>query len=63
LISKTDEIKENILEYENYLNEALTSTAKKNTDELESLRSQAIQYCWYKEHTLGTLVDLRQSRE
>jgi hypothetical protein len=63
LISKTDEIKENILEYENYLNEALTSTAKKNTDELESLRSQTSQYRWDKENMEATLVDLRQSRE
>jgi chromosome segregation ATPase len=44
-------------------NEALTAKAKKNTDELESLRSQTIQYRSDKEHTDSTLVDLRQSLE
>jgi hypothetical protein len=63
LISKKDEIKENTLEYENDLNEALTSTAKKNIHELESLRSESIQYRVDKEHTEATLVELRQSLE
>ena len=47
----------------NSQNESLTLTAKKNTDELELLRSQAIQYRADKEHSDATLVDLRQSRE
>ena len=44
-------------------NEALTATANKNTDELELLRSQTIQYRADKEHSDATLVDLRQSLE
>jgi chromosome segregation ATPase len=44
-------------------NEALTVTAKKNTDELELLRAQTIQYRADKEHADSTLVDLRQSLE
>jgi chromosome segregation ATPase len=44
-------------------NEVLTATVNKNTDELELLRAQSIQYRADKEHTNSTLVDLRQSRE
>jgi chromosome segregation ATPase len=44
-------------------NEALTATANKNTDELELLRAQTIQYRADKEHADFTLVDLRQSLE
>jgi chromosome segregation ATPase len=56
----TDKETNNILTAQN---EALTSTVKKNTDELELLRSKSIQYRADKEHTDSTLVDLRQSLE
>jgi chromosome segregation ATPase len=44
-------------------NDALAATVKKNTDEVELLRAQSIQYRADKEHTDSTLVDLRQSLE